>query len=114
MISRRHRFHGYGSLTFTYRHGKTVRSQWFALRFTRNPKRSHYRAAVVVSRKVHKSAVVRNRIRRRLYTLISDSLGDEVAAYDIVLTVFSDKVATAPIDELRHSLIELLKSADIQ
>ncbi len=113
MISRRHRFHGYGSLNHTYRRGTTVRSQWFVLRYAKNPRRTTYRAAVVVSRKVHKSAVVRNRIRRRLYALIREELGDSTPPYDLIFTVYSDRVASTPSAELRQALQELLQSAHV-
>jgi ribonuclease P protein component len=67
MISRTNRFHGYNSLRNVYRHGNTARGPLFAVKSLQNPRRKSYRLAVVVSRKVNKSAVARNRIRRRLY-----------------------------------------------
>ncbi len=70
MIAKAHRFHGYGSLNFVYKNGKTERGPLFAVKSILNPKRSEYRMAVVVSRKVNKSAVARNRIRRRLYEIV--------------------------------------------
>ena len=71
MISVRHRFHGYGSLRTVYQRGQTVRGPAITLKYRyRGPQRQPYRVAVVVSRKVHKSAVVRNRIRRRLYEIV--------------------------------------------
>lgn len=113
MISRIHRFHGYGSLRYVYRNGKTVRGQLFSLKYSPNPKRNNYRLAVVVSRKVSKSAVVRNRIRRRLYEAVR-LLGDKIAGpYDIVLTVFSESVAEMPADELSGQIRNLLKEASI-
>jgi ribonuclease P protein component len=69
MISRTNRFHGYSSLRNVYRHGSTARGPLFAVKAIANPKRRSYRLAVVVSRKVNKSAVARNRMRRRLYEL---------------------------------------------
>ncbi len=64
MISRKHRFHGYGSLKYVYKNGAAVRGPLFAIKFVENPKRDTYRLAVVISRKINKSAVARNRIRR--------------------------------------------------
>src|ERR1700691_5736781 len=93
MISRQHRFHGYNSLNFVYRNGQTVRNQLISLKFIVNGRQTTYRAAVIVSRKVQKSAVARNRIRRRIYEIIRASEADITGNYDIVLTVFSEQVA---------------------
>jgi ribonuclease P protein component len=105
MISRQHRFHGRNSLRFVYQNGKTMRSSAFAVKSILNSRRKSYRVAVVVSRKVHKSAVTRNRIRRRLYAAIRD-LQDQINdPFDIVLTVFSDSI----LDETPKSLAHQLK-----
>lgn len=114
MISRKHRFHGHNSLNFAYRQGKTVRSQWFSLRYVANSRRQHYRVAVVVSRKVHKSAVVRNRIRRRLYELARLELTGLDRPYDLIITVFSDQVATMGSDDLRQAFERCLQGAGLR
>lgn len=107
MISRLFRFHGYNSLTAVYKRGVTVRGPLISLKYIARKPGAGYRAAVVVSKKVHKSAVVRNRIRRRLFELVrlnQTSLGD----VDIVLTVFSEQVATAPTSQLHEQVTALL------
>ena len=100
MISRKNRFHGYGSLAFVYRNGRTVRGPLFATKTVSNPKRSDYRFAVVVSRKVDKSAVRRNRMRRRLYEALRGLSGDIKQPHDIVLSVYSDAVLQEPYEKL--------------
>jgi ribonuclease P protein component len=114
MLNKLHRFHGLGSLSFAYRKGSVVRGQLFALRFVRNERLQHYRVAVVVSKKVHKSAVVRNRIRRRLYALIREELPPITPPHDIILSVFSDKVAAVDSADLRRALITTLKKAGLR
>ena len=109
MIGRRFRFHGYGSLRFVYRRGNTARGPWFAVKSTDNPRRDEYRAAVVVSRKVHKSAVVRNRIRRRLYELMRELAPKLKGAPDIVITVFHDSVAEEDQARLKSQLKKQLR-----
>jgi ribonuclease P protein component len=74
MISRAHRFHGYNSLNFVYRNGQTVRGPLFAIKYTINPKRKSYRAAVVVSKKVNKSAVARNTTPSSWHYKVSTSI----------------------------------------
>jgi ribonuclease P protein component len=105
MISRKHRFHGHNSLNFVYKNGLTVRGPLFAIKYVLNPRRQTYRAAVVVSRKVHKSAVARNRMRRRLYAALQEFEPQINEPYDIVLTVFHDTL----IDELPKNLTSQLK-----
>jgi ribonuclease P protein component len=113
MISRKHRFHGYGSLRYVYQHGKTVRGPMSSLKFVPNTRRTSYRLAVVVSKKVNKSAVTRNRIRRRLYEAVRECESEIKEPYDMVLTVFSEQMATVPVEELREVVASQLKQAKI-
>lgn len=113
MISRKHRFHGYGSFSYVYQHGQTVRGPLFAIKSVRNQKRDSYRAAVVVGRKVNSSAVKRNRIRRRLYAILRELAPQLPEAHDIVITVFHDSVLEAPAAELQAQLKKQLASAGV-
>jgi ribonuclease P protein component len=107
MISRAHRFHGYGSLRYVYQHGRMVRSPLMSLRFSTNEKRKNYRLAVVVSKKVDKSAVARNRMRRRLYEIVRTN--PPTGGLDLVLTVFNASVAELPAPELQKQVTGLLR-----
>ncbi len=113
MISKRHRFHGHNSLNYVYRNGKTVRGPLASVKYVKNPRREHYRLAVVVSKKVHKSAVVRNRIRRRLYEVFRQQEARIKEPYDIVVTVFHENIATIPPEELNKLVYTQLKQANI-
>lgn len=113
MISRAHRFHGYGSLRYVYQNGKTVRGPLMALKFVPNARRDTYRLAVVVSKKVNKSAVARNRMRRRLYEAVRRQQAQLTVPHDMVLTVFHEQVATMPADELERMVQAQLRQAGI-
>lgn len=113
MIRRTNRFHGYGSLRYVYQHGKTVRGPLCALKYVENNRRSAYRLSVVVSKKVSKSAVVRNRIRRRLYEAFRLESDGITASYDIVITVFNEQLATLPSSEITTLVRAQLKQAHI-
>jgi ribonuclease P protein component len=78
-------------------------------------KRGDYRLAVVVSKKVHKSAVVRNRIRRRLYETVRNIKKDSGGKWpcDMVLTCYDQQVAVLPAGELQDNVEKLLKKAKI-
>lgn len=113
MIGRQHRFHGHGSLRYVYQHGKSVRGQQLGLRSVANSRRSAYRLAVVVSKKVSKSAVVRNRIRRRVYEVVRKHESEITKPYDIIISVFSDNVATMPAAELERLICVQLQTAGV-
>jgi ribonuclease P protein component len=82
-----------------------------SLKYTDRGNKKGYRAAVVVSRKVHKSAVTRNRIRRRIYEIIRRANSELIERKDLVLTVFSERVADMDNDELRGQVEKLLAAA---
>jgi ribonuclease P protein component len=107
MISRTHRFHGHNSLNFVYRQGKSINHRQIGVKFVFNSRRPTWRAAVVVSKKVHKSAVARNRIRRKFYEAIRHS--PPTKAYDIVVTIFDSELAHSPqtdIEKLTQTLFD--------
>lgn len=114
MIARQNRFHGRGSLRPVYTKGRMVRGQLLAVKFLPNHRRTTYRAAVVVSRKVHKSAVVRNRIRRRVYELIRQSDLAAKPPVDLIVTVYSDRLASVTAPELEGLLYEQLAQIPAQ
>lgn len=111
MFAKLHRFHGYGSLKAVYTNGKTVRGQFISLKYFSRDEARPYRVAVVVSRKVSKSAVVRNRIRRRVYAQIRQMSPAFPGGMDMVFTVYSDQVAEMDSSKLALALGDLLKKA---
>ncbi len=113
MIKKQHRFHGYNSLQSVYRRGKTVRGPLTSLKYLLNNRRQNYRLAVVVSKKVHKSAVKRNRIRRRLYEAVRLLEPRITDPYDLVLTVFHENVATISAEEVSKLVFTQLKQAGV-
>lgn len=113
MIDTTHRFQGYGSLRFVYQKGRTIRGPSCSLKYVLNRRRDTFRAAVVVSRKVHKSAVVRNRIRRRIYEVIRTAAPTIIAPFDLVFIVYSDQLADVPAAQLKSAVYEKLEKAGI-
>lgn len=114
MLARTYRFHGHGSLRYVYTRGKAIRGSFGVLKYAPNAKRKQWRAAVVVSRKVHKSAVVRNRIRRRLYEILRTSITPDASPVDIVYVVYAAHVAEMPAKELQKIVWCQLQKADIK
>src|SRR3989344_683532 len=113
MIARTHRFHGRGSLRRVYEHGKIVRSTSLGLRFLLNDRRKTFRVAIVVSKTISKSAVVRNRIRRRIYEVVRLKSSNIVLPYDLVVTVYKPGSETMSSTELEATIHHLFEQANI-
>lgn len=113
MLAFKYRFHGHGSLRYVYKNGQAVRTHLLTLKCTKNPHRKHSRFSVVVSKKVHKSAVGRNRIRRRLYEIIREQLPLMASPSDVALIVLSDEVRHMPAEELRETVLQLFAQAGL-
>lgn len=71
------------------------------------------RAVIVVSKKVSKKAVVRNRIRRRISGWLEDQWKTLPGGYDIVITVVND-ISEMPPLELEKALVKALKRSGVQ
>lgn len=113
MLKQANRFHGHGSLRFVYRNGQAVRSSLMTLKFITNPHRQNDRFAVVVSKKVIKSAVRRNRIRRRVYEIIRHELPYLKKSHDVVLIIVSAEALSMPHSDLLSVVKQLLSQAKL-
>lgn len=114
MIPFSYRFHGHNSLRFVYRNGRATRTRLMTIKVTENSHRKISRVAVVVGKKIFKSAVRRNRIRRRLYEYIRLNLLPEInKVYDIVLIVSSGDVLQMTSDDLEKHLEQLFTAAHL-
>ncbi len=111
MLVQQHRFRGHSSVRRVYARGETVRGSCATLRILYNNKQPTWRAAVVVSRKVHKSAVVRNRIRRRIYEIFRQCDIPEGCQIDFVLIVHKVEVADMAYEELYSLLARQIQKA---
>lgn len=113
MIPASFRFHGHNSLRYVYTNGKAVRSQPLTIKWIKNTHRSKPRISVVVSKKVIKSAIGRNRIRRRIYEYIRTHLDKLNDVYDIVVITTSPELKDMPYTELAGQMDILLKKAGV-
>lgn len=107
MLSQKYRFHSRGGVRYTYQKGKTIRTTMMSLVFAPNT-RGYRRFAVVISKKVLKTAVGRNRIRRRIYEAIRLELDHYPAPRDYIFVVYNQSFATMPFADLRRTVRELL------
>ncbi len=113
MIPALFRFHGHNSLRYVYSNGKAVRSHLVTIKWVANKHRRHSRIAIVVSKKVIKSAVSRNRIRRRLYEVMRLHLPHFNNVFDVVVIVTSSEFLTMPAVDLQQQLDQILDQTDL-
>lgn len=113
MLARLFRFHGHNSVRRAYRQGSSVRGSLGSLHVHYDSKHPQFKVAVVVSKKVHKSAVVRNRIRRRIYELVRLAQKDINKAAELVFTIYQVEAASMPADELKKEVYDLLSRAKL-
>ncbi|MBQ2659822.1 ribonuclease P protein component [Candidatus Saccharibacteria bacterium] len=110
MLNKKYRFHSRGGVRYTYQNGKTIRTPKISLVYNKNG-RGFQRFAVVVSKKVLKSAVGRNRIRRRVYEAIRLELPNFQRAQDSIFVVYNKEIKDLPFDELRALVRTLLEES---
>ncbi len=84
----------------------------FTIKHVPNKRPHGFRVAVVVSKKVTKSAPKRNRIRRRIFEIIRKNGADYVKGSDVVIIVFNDKIALLPHAELNDAVLEVLSQIE--
>ncbi len=106
MLAKKFRFHGHGSLRYVNKNGQQARSEYITVRSIKNPRRNKSRAAVVVSRKINKRAVVRNQIRRRIYAVLREMLPSLTETHDIVVMVNSQEILNLAPKELQEHICE--------
>lgn len=112
MLAQKNRFHGHASLKYVYKNGNVSRSHLFVVRAIYNSRRSDPRCSVVVSKKVLKSAVGRNRIRRRLYHILHVRLAQMQPAQDVIVGVNSAEAAFLPFEEIEQQLAAQLAEVE--
>ncbi|HSX41112.1 MAG TPA: ribonuclease P protein component [Candidatus Saccharimonadales bacterium] len=70
------------------------------------------RVAIVVSKKVSKKAVVRNKIRRRISGVLEDKWGTVAGGYDIVMVVRED-ISELAAPQLASRVVSLFERSQI-
>jgi ribonuclease P protein component len=111
MLNTKNRFHRRKYVNNVYKKGRRIRGQDISLTYNNNESINDFRVAVVVSKKVSKSAVVRNRIRRRIFEIVRLESKNIPTGFEMVITVFSNSVADKPHNELKKQVLDLLAKA---
>lgn len=95
-----------------YRNGASARTQRILIKYLPN-NRDYSRFAVVVSKKVSKSAPKRNRIRRRIYELVRHEYDKLKPGYDVVIVVFDASLAEISGTKLSDLFQKLISRTEL-
>lgn len=108
MFARPQRLRKNTDIIRTYRRGKRFAARHLKINYLANP-RGGLRVAVVISKKIDKRAVARNRAKRRVRELLRDEIKAEgVKGFDILITVLA-AVEEMSVVELRAEVRQLVK-----
>ncbi len=112
MLAKLNRIHGRNVFKRILQSGKIARSDQISLNYSRSRGRN-LKAAVVISRKVAKSSVKRNRIRRRIYEIVRKNYLPLDLKYNLIFIVYSEDIDLLSHDELVVRLDGLMKKAEL-
>lgn len=108
MISRRYRIGSRDRIKYILEKGHRIQGRFFQLRFLAN-RLEFPRFAIVVAKKSCRTAVERNRVRRRLYEAIRLALPQiSRTCYDVAVLA-SNKIHGAEFSDLKHDIPFLIK-----
>lgn len=110
MLNQKYRFHSRGGVRYTYKQGKTIRIPKISLIYNQN-KKGGQRFAVVVSKKVCKHAVDRNRIRRRVYEAIRLNHINFYPKQDYIFVIYSQDFLRMPFNDIEDMIRKLATRA---
>ncbi len=97
---------------FSFKKGapkRVFQSSLFSFRFQENAE--GLRSSVVVSKKIDKRAVVRNRIKRQLNEMLKKNI-DATVPFDLVIYVRKE-IATADSSRIQEELLQSLKKTNL-
>ena len=94
-----------------WRQGKTWRNKFFVLRLLMNDL-PHVRLAVVVSNKISRKAVVRNRLRRQTKEILRQALSDSAKGCDLVF-IGQPSLVGGDFLEIKEAAVDLLKKSNV-
>ena len=112
MIAKKYRFHGHAALKYVFTKGQQKRGKLFAIKYIENPRRKSPRVAVIISKKVFKHAVDRNRARRRVYEIARRSIksfAKNNAPIDIAISLYHPEINEISSAELVEQLVPPLR-----
>lgn len=111
MLPRKYRLTAEKDFNRIFKRGRSVHGQGLGLKIALNQLEVS-RFAFVVSTKVSKKAVVRNRLKRQMREIVHEVLKDMKQGTDVVVMARKE-IVDIEFDVLRESLLKALKKAKL-
>ena len=111
MLSRSNRLTRNKDFQRIYDHGQTCRGPYLMIKVLKN-ELSINRLGIVVSKKVSKKAVTRNKIKRWIRYLFSQELFQLKPGYDIMVITYP-KIRNQEYKTIKENLMEVFKKAKL-
>lgn len=108
MISQKYRFHGHASLKYVFAKGVMARGKHLSIKYVDNKRRHYSRVAIIVSKKVCRHAVDRNRVRRRYYEIMRHRLAKFNHTVDLAVIIYLPAVLDLSREQLESEIDGLL------
>ena len=111
MIARVYRLRTAADFNKTYQRGRSVNADTLYVKHYQ----SHFensRVAVVVSKKVSKRAVVRNRCKRRVIEVVRKNWQHVAPGHNFIITVKQD-ISALPAAQVEQTALDLLRKANL-
>ncbi len=112
MITKVHRLLRIHKFEEIFREGKRAMTPFFVV-YIRENGLSISRFSIVVSLKISKKAVERNRIKRRIRAFLHTTIPTIKKGSDVIIRVNSSVVALLPYRDVERELIQVLKKAQL-
>lgn len=108
MLSKQHKLRGKRAIDVLAKTGKRKASVFFIVKYKPNNQKTS-RWVIVVSAKVHKSAVKRNRIKRQVREIVRQDIVPTLPSLDVLLVV-KDAALGKEYSVLQDDLVGLFES----
>ncbi len=112
MLPKKHRLKKKKEFERVFKEGKAAKKDFLFIKFIKNDLDAT-RFGFVVSKKISKKAVVRNKVKRRLREAAREMLSDIKPGYDVVV-VAQKGIENLDFFQIKDNLKQLLKKIDLQ
>ncbi len=112
MLPRKHRLKKKKEFERVFKEGKAKKKDFLFIKFIKN-NLDDTRFGFVVSKKISKKAVVRNKVKRRLREAAREMLSEIKPGYDIVI-VAQKGIEKQDFFQIKENLRQLLKKINLQ
>ena len=93
MLKRKNRFSKSYQVRYVLKNGESFKTGPLLFKSLQKNSTHQAKIAVVVSKKIHKSAVVRNKIRRRVFECVRQT-NTQITGFDLVIVVYASHIST--------------------